>query len=228
MSETLPSALPCNLPIHFMTSDDHDTAQEKRRRRWQPEEDHALIEAVAAFGTEDWHAVSRRVHGRDQWQCRGRWTNHLRPGLSTTRFTPKEDEYILYMAPITGRKWSEIALGLPGRSASSIKNRWHALNKTRRRHHRREREPMRVQPMASSAPVDERVVPSGLMLQTLANQLVHDASDELLAELARLCEIGATRAMAIAPMQEARHQIIQGHEHVGGEARSDVCSNYLM
>lgn len=55
----------------------------KPRRVWTVEEDEAIRQLVAKFGTKSWSVIAEHIvkdygiHGRTGKQCRERWHNHL-------------------------------------------------------------------------------------------------------------------------------------------------------
>jgi hypothetical protein len=50
--------------------------------------------------------------------------NHLNPKLSTEGWTVQEDEILITQQSLFGNAWVRISHFLPGRSLTSIKNRW--------------------------------------------------------------------------------------------------------
>jgi hypothetical protein len=57
--------------------------------------------------------------------------NVLQPGIKKGDWTAEEDQIISEAVSIYGKKWSQIAQMLPGRSDNAIKNRWNAVISTR-------------------------------------------------------------------------------------------------
>ena len=101
--------------------------QEKKasqsRRAWQPQEDQLLLELHKELGPA-WAAISKRMGGtRNGKQIRDRYLNKLDPQLSNTEWTEEEDNLLVSLYYQLGKKWSEIAKKIPGRSESMIKNR---------------------------------------------------------------------------------------------------------
>ena len=62
-------------------------------------------------------------------QCRERWCNHLNPGLKQGEWTVGEDKVILMTQALYGNQWATISKLLPGRTDSSIKNRFLVLQR---------------------------------------------------------------------------------------------------
>jgi hypothetical protein len=53
-------------------------------RKWKPEEDAKLIEAVNKQGGRNWIAIAALVPGRTDMQCRTRWAETLEPAIDQT------------------------------------------------------------------------------------------------------------------------------------------------
>ena len=47
-------------------------------------------------------------------------------------WSPEEDQIILSMVELEGPKWSRIVQQLPGRTVSSVRNRWQRIEKGRK------------------------------------------------------------------------------------------------
>ena len=113
-------------------SDDNSTSTTPsayKKSKWTPVEDKALIESVKIHGTKNWIAVSSLVPGRNSKQCRERWTAQLDPTLNHNEFSPQEDAIIIFQHQANGPIWAKIATFLPGRSATSVKNRFNWLSR---------------------------------------------------------------------------------------------------
>eukprot|EP00965_Chrysotila_dentata_P100552 3323768-Pleurochrysis_carterae.AAC.1 len=59
--------------------------EDLRRRRWSHAEDLTLRHAVLHLGAHRWPLVAKALTGRTGKQCRERWHNHLKNGLSKVR-----------------------------------------------------------------------------------------------------------------------------------------------
>lgn len=64
---------------------------------------------------------------------------HLQPGLNKCEYTPEEDALIERLVEKMGSKWCNISQLIPGRNDMDVKNRWHYLDRAKRRRvaHRR-------------------------------------------------------------------------------------------
>ena len=103
---------------------------------WSKREDEMLEEIVSQKGANHWREIALELHSRSgssqfrqSKQCRERWTNHLDPSLKKGSWTNREDVILLKEFLVKGKKWSEIAKKLPGRTENSVKNRWVSLLK---------------------------------------------------------------------------------------------------
>lgn len=89
-----------------------------------------VTESIQRTGSEQWAELAKRMGSpRTGKQCRERWTNHLRGGISKSDWTEEEDLKIIDAVHRLGNKWAAIALEMPHRTDNSIKNRWHTTLK---------------------------------------------------------------------------------------------------
>eukprot|EP00331_Platyophrya_macrostoma_P019509 CAMPEP_0176470240 /NCGR_PEP_ID=MMETSP0127-20121128/40333_1 /TAXON_ID=938130 /ORGANISM="Platyophrya macrostoma, Strain WH" /LENGTH=524 /DNA_ID=CAMNT_0017864487 /DNA_START=30 /DNA_END=1604 /DNA_ORIENTATION=+ len=102
---------------------------------WTKKEDDMLEELVKERGTH-WKEIAIELHSRSGSQqfrqskmCRERWANHLDPSIKQGSWQNREDVTILREILQIGKKWDEIAKLLPGRTETSIKNRYISLLK---------------------------------------------------------------------------------------------------
>ncbi|TYZ57903.1 hypothetical protein PybrP1_004548, partial [[Pythium] brassicae (nom. inval.)] len=117
-------------------------------KRWTPEQDEALRQAVSELGQrnwmdnllmetmlkgyDSWREVAAQIPGRTAKQCRERWRNRLDPNINKAPFTENEDNIIQQAYEKLGNRWTQIAELLPGRTEDSVKLRWKTLNPNQR------------------------------------------------------------------------------------------------
>jgi hypothetical protein len=91
---------------------------------------------VEVLGSSDWATIAERMPGKNQRQCRERWTNYLAPTLNTAHWTREEDILLIQKYSEFGAKWVQVAAFFPNRTDSMMKNRFNKLQ--RREQKRRE------------------------------------------------------------------------------------------
>ena len=84
-----------------------------------------------------WPAIASQLPGRVAEQVRDRFINYLDSNRKMTEWTKEEDELLTKLQRSIGNKWTEMSQLIPGRTESSIKNRWHNRKTKQRRAFRR-------------------------------------------------------------------------------------------
>jgi hypothetical protein len=100
-----------------------------KKLKWLNHEDELLRAQILALGPGNWPLIAQAFPGRTGKQCRERWLNQLDPRLSQDEWTADEDAILVNQQQLNGNCWSTITQMLPGRSATSAKNRWRWLNR---------------------------------------------------------------------------------------------------
>jgi len=118
------------------------TRTPKRTRSWTACEDQHLTQLMRTETGDDtasasvrcWSRIASLMEGRTGKQCRERWLNQLKPGISHDAWTPAEEQLLHELHARYGNKWVQIAMHLPGKTENCVKNRW---NSNRRKELRR-------------------------------------------------------------------------------------------
>jgi hypothetical protein len=96
----------------------------RARRRFSPEEDAKILQAVETMGDGPWEDVARCVPGRTSRQVRERYRHYLCPELNLTAWTPEEEALLRAKFEEYGPQWSILKSFFPNRSAVNVKNHW--------------------------------------------------------------------------------------------------------
>jgi len=102
----------------------------RERREWTQYEDARLLRAIEEIGgCHSWREIAEKAKiKRTDKQCRDRWIHSLNPNLNREPFSEEEDEKIIrYLKE--GRRITDIAASLKGRSSLHVKNRIISLRK---------------------------------------------------------------------------------------------------
>ncbi|DAZ96311.1 TPA: hypothetical protein N0F65_008435 [Lagenidium giganteum] len=94
-------------------------------KRWTPEEDDRLREAVGRHGERNWKSIAEEVPGRNHTQCLQRWTKVLAPGLVKGHWRPDEDELLKELVAEGRKNWGQVAAKIPGRTSKQCRERWY-------------------------------------------------------------------------------------------------------
>ncbi|KAI8373134.1 Homeodomain-like protein [Radiomyces spectabilis] len=95
------------------------------KRKWTPEDDETLREAVDVFGERNWQQVAVRVGGRTGQQCLQRWTKCVNPAIRRHRWEKEEDDALRAAVNVYGvGNWRIIQRHIPGRTDMQCRERW--------------------------------------------------------------------------------------------------------
>lgn len=93
-------------------------------KKFSKEEDELLKKTVKIFGAKNWRLIASFIPGRNQKQCRDRYSNYLAPGICHTVWSDEEDKLLVEKYIKHGRKWSFLKTFFPNRTSNDIKNRF--------------------------------------------------------------------------------------------------------
>lgn len=93
-------------------------------RRWTPEEDKLLLDAVAVGGARNWKGIAKQVPGRNHTQCLQRYAKVLKPGLVKGHWTDTEDKTLTTLVQSGWTNWGQIADKINGRTSKQCRERW--------------------------------------------------------------------------------------------------------
>jgi len=111
-----------------------------KKSAWCEEENVCLLAIIQRRGAKDWRSIADELnlmgtYKRKPKQCRERWHNFLNPEISRDEWSLKDDLFLLERIEEVGKKWSQVAKKLPGRTENSIKNRYNSIIRIERRKH---------------------------------------------------------------------------------------------
>ncbi|EAX92006.1 Myb-like DNA-binding domain containing protein [Trichomonas vaginalis G3] len=118
-----------------------NSEKSQSRRRFTQKEDDLLRELAKDKKNKTWEEIAQYLPGRTTCQCRDRYNQYLYTTVISKPWTKEEDELIIEKYKEFGAHWVKIALHLPGRSGTNIKNRWNtALVKYLRGDHKNKKQ----------------------------------------------------------------------------------------
>ena len=107
-----------------MTNQKQQNSSKRPKVPFTQKEDQIINFFVNTIGTKKWSTVAKFVKSRTAKQCRDRYMNYLKPGLSNIEWTQDEDDILLDLYSKYGPKWSTINKHFENRNQVSLKNRF--------------------------------------------------------------------------------------------------------
>lgn len=105
-------------------------------RNWSIEEDKKLAKLIRNAPDVSriaWNVLAYQMENRNGKQCRERFYNKLLPDRKKGQWTEQEDDEIIRLQATLGNQWSRIATTLHGRTDNDVKNRWHTMQRSKKR-----------------------------------------------------------------------------------------------
>lgn len=96
--------------------------------RFSQEEDAKLKSLVKKFGTNNWYKIAYRMPGRNERQCKDRWTDYLSPNSNTTPWSIEEIQLLVRLHHEYCSNWKKIAKFFNKRPESQIRNKWKTIS----------------------------------------------------------------------------------------------------
>eukprot|EP00793_Prasinoderma_coloniale_P005993 PRCOL_00004467-RA len=94
-----------------------------RKDKWTEEEDQKLADLHKEYGNK-WAEIARRLEGRTDQQCMGRWRRHLDPSIKKEAWAKDEDQLLLGLHKQHGSSWALISQSIEGRTAQQCRARY--------------------------------------------------------------------------------------------------------
>ncbi|KAJ1970095.1 hypothetical protein IWQ62_000201 [Dispira parvispora] len=95
------------------------------KRKWTPEEDELLREAVQIYGEKNWQQIAYVMESRTGQQCLHRWTKSVNPVIRRGRWAPEEDEALLTAVDIYGEgNWRQVQHYVQSRTDVQCRERY--------------------------------------------------------------------------------------------------------
>ncbi|KAI5192029.1 hypothetical protein NECID01_1766 [Nematocida sp. AWRm77] len=97
----------------------------RKKGKWTPEEDEALVRAVQHHKEGNWKRIKEHIPGRSGPQCRERWIYTLDPQINNTPWTEAEKEKLAVLcAEQTVFNWESIAAEISTRNGRQCRTKY--------------------------------------------------------------------------------------------------------
>ena len=99
------------------------------KKKFTKDEDDLILDLVKKYGAHSWRTIAKKLSPRTPRQCRERWKHYLQKEPKSEEWTQEEDELLIQLFQKHGKKWTQIAVYIPGRTSVNIKNRYALLER---------------------------------------------------------------------------------------------------
>lgn len=96
------------------------------KRKFTPEEDQIIINMTKDQKYPNWGEISKQIPGKSSRQVRERYQHYLSPNVSNEPWSTEEDALLADLFKKYGTNWAQIAVFMPGRTNTSVKNRYNS------------------------------------------------------------------------------------------------------
>jgi hypothetical protein len=97
------------------------------KRFFSAEDDNMLRRLKSLPSERSWAQIADLMPPFTPRQLRERWINYLSPTIKWSTWTDVDDTELLRLYDELGPRWGAIGTQMGQRSASTVKNRWHAI-----------------------------------------------------------------------------------------------------
>jgi hypothetical protein len=95
----------------------------KRVKKWTREEDQLLLTLVGKYNNSKWNKIAKAFDNRTASQCYERHRK-IKPELKKGPWTLEEDEALIELINVYGKKWSKISRIMKSRTGKQIRDRY--------------------------------------------------------------------------------------------------------
>ena len=106
----------------------------KRLQKWSAEEDQLLLALAEKFNYRSWDKIAKAFTNKTGAQCYER-NRKIKPELKKGIWTVEEDEALMELINVYGKKWSKISRIMKSRTGKQIRDRY--LNKLDKKYNKK-------------------------------------------------------------------------------------------